>query len=62
MKLKDLVKKLIDKPNTEVQFCIWTSGGILVCADMSGPMTRDLMKVFAKHSPKAIKGAEQKAP
>lgn len=65
MKLKDLVKKLIDKPeqaNTEVQFCIWTSGGILVYADMGGPMTRDLMKVFAKHSPKASKGADQKAP
>jgi len=53
MKLKDLVKKLEDKPqqNEDVQFVIWTTeGNSIVCIDMSGPMTIDLMKVFAKHT------------
>lgn len=58
MKLKDLVKKLTGKPeqNTDVQFVVWNSDdGTLVCADMSGPMTRDLMRVFAKHAPQPKK-------
>lgn len=54
MNLKELIKKLAEKPDQkqEVQFAIWTDDGNIVCADMSGAMTRDMMKVFAKHAPK----------
>lgn len=55
MKLKDLAKKLAKKPdqNAEVHFCVWTvENGTLVCAEMSGPLTQDLMRLFAKHAPK----------
>jgi hypothetical protein len=58
MKLKDLVKKLAKKPgqNVEVQFCVWTAkDGTLVCVDMNGQMTQDLMKIFAKHAPSEAK-------
>jgi hypothetical protein len=53
MKLKELVKKLAGKPaqDAEVHFVVWTKDGDIVCADMGGPMTQDLMRVFAKHAP-----------
>ncbi len=56
MKLKDLVKKLEDKSpqNEEVQFVVWTKAGMIVCAEMNGPMTTDLVRLFAKHAPKAV--------
>ncbi len=54
MNLKDLIKKLQDKPNQndEVQFVVWNKAGDIVCVEMTGPATRDLMKVFARHAPK----------
>jgi len=53
MILKDLVTKLDEKPEQEadVQFVVWTKDGYIVCAEMSGPATADLMRVFAKHAP-----------
>lgn len=53
MQLKDLVTKLDEKPEqeAEVQFVVWTKDGEIVCAEMSGPATQDLMRVFAKHAP-----------
>lgn len=53
MKLKDLVKKLAAKPrqDEEVEFLVYeTKGGDIVSAEMHGPMTKDLMQVFAKHA------------
>ncbi len=57
MTIAELIKKLKEKPqNAEVQFAVWTvDEGDLVCAEMSGTMTRDLMKVFAKHCPEGKK-------
>ncbi len=61
MNIKELIKKLESKPlqKEEIQFAIWSEKtGDIVCADMSGPMTMDLMKVFAKHAPKPAKEGE----
>lgn len=54
MKIPELIEKLKQKPDQdkEIQFVVWTKSGDLVCADMGGPMIKDLMKVFAKHAPK----------
>lgn len=54
MSIKELILKLKSKPdqNEEVQFVVWTAKGDIVCAEMSGAATKDLMKVFAKHAPK----------
>jgi hypothetical protein len=51
MNLKELIIKLREKSeqDSEVEFVIWTKDGNIVCADMNGAMTKDLMKVFAKH-------------
>jgi hypothetical protein len=54
MKLKQLVKKLAEKPNqdAEVYFLVWEQGdkGNIVCIDMAGPATTDIMRVIGKHS------------
>lgn len=57
MNLKELILKLKSKPDqdTEVQFVVWTATGDIVCMEMEGAATKDLMKVFAKHAPKERK-------
>lgn len=53
MKLKDLVKKLAAKPNQnkEVEFVVFEreTPGNIVCCDLCGPATHDIMKLLAKH-------------
>lgn len=53
MKLKELIKLLQKKPGQEeeVQCAIWTTETQkLLCVQMGGGATRDLMKVFAKYT------------
>ena len=52
MKLKDLIKLLQKKPEQEeeVQCAIWTKKTQdLLCVQMEGTATRDLLNVFVKH-------------
>ncbi len=54
MNIHELIKKLESKPNKneDVQFVVWNARGDLICVEMSGAATQDLMRVFAKHAPK----------
>lgn len=50
MKLKELVKKLADKPNqeAEVQFVVYEKiSGNLVCVDLEGKQATAVMKALA---------------
>lgn len=50
MILADLIKKLQAKPGqqNEVEFLVFEKGdGVMVCADLSGPSTMELMKLLA---------------
>lgn len=51
MKLKDLIKKLQQKPqqNEEVEFLVYQKNdGNIVCAEMSGKDTTQIIKILAK--------------
>ncbi len=51
MKLKELTGKLAQKPNqeVEVEFLVYEKeSGDLVCCDLTGPSTTELMKILAK--------------
>lgn len=52
MKLKDLITKLQGKPNQEadVYFVVFESAkdGNIVCIDLAGPTTKDIMRVLYK--------------
>lgn len=51
MKLKDLVKKLQAKPDqdAEVEFLVINKpANTILCCDLTGPATTDLMRVLAK--------------
>ncbi len=50
MKLKDLIKKLADKPNqeSEVDFVVYEKdGGNIVCIELNGKKTTAVMKALA---------------
>lgn len=50
MTLKQLIEKLKLKPNqqSEVEFLVIGEGGNIVCCELNGPSTADLMRVIAK--------------
>lgn len=50
MKLRELVSKLAAKPeqNTEVEFLVIKQpAGTILCCDLNGPSTTDLMRALA---------------
>ncbi len=51
MKLKELTGKLAQKPNqeAEVQFLVFEKeSGDMVCCDLDGPSTTDIMRAISK--------------
>jgi hypothetical protein len=60
MNIKELAKKLSEKPSqdAEIEFVVWTKEGYIVCCDMNGPLTQELMRLFAKHAPNPKKAAK----